>query len=481
MRFAKITFALALMQLILPGCAHKGALIEADYVFENINLVPMTEEIVLTDKAVAVRDGVVVAIIDRDESSHVRAEKRIDGGGAYLLPGLTDMHVHLRMDPRAFFNLQLANGVTTAHNMGDGDGGGKIDHVVLRADVAGGKIDGPRYLISGPQIHKEQLPTSAEVQAVLDNHAARGFDTIKVHGDLAPDVYDALIEGTHARGFRVTGHAQHMMPLAQTLRMDAMEHMEEFLYMSRDEAFATTAVGSEDNFNNAYYANIARLADAEYRAAIVRDVAASGIYVDTSLIIYAMLPVYLDDQRFEALHDDPRLAYLPEWTRKDYLDPEKNPYRTGLAPAFKDFLDRVGANTTPAQHFSQNIELLSTLMVELNEAGVPLLLGTDAFGALVPGFAAHQELEMMVGAGLTPYEALQTGTVNAARYLGEDDEAGTIEVGKRADFILVAGNPLENVRNAAAVRGVFSLGKWRSAHDIKAMLEQAKELASDVN
>jgi imidazolonepropionase-like amidohydrolase len=85
---------------------------------------------------------------------------------------------------------------------------------------------------------------------------------------------------------------------------------------------------------------------------------------------------------------------------------------------------------------------------------------------------------MMVAAGLAPYEALQTGTVNAARYLGEADEAGTIEAGKRADFILVAGNPLEDVRNAAAVRGVFSLGKWRSTHDLQAMLEQAKELAS---
>jgi imidazolonepropionase-like amidohydrolase len=481
MRFAKITFAFTLMPLILPGCAHMSAPIEADYVFENVNLVPMNEEIVLADKAVAVRDGVIVAIIGEDESPHVRTGRRIDGGGTYLLPGLADMHVHLRIDPRAFFNLQLANGVTTVHNMGNGDGGGKIDHVALRADVAAGKTDGPRYLISGPQLHKEQLSTPADVRAVLDNHLAHGFDTIKVHGNLAPDVYDALIEGAHARGFRVTGHAQRMMPLAQTLRMDAMEHIEEFLYMSRDDVFATAAAGSEDNFLDACYANIARLADAEYRAAIVRDVAASGIYVDATLIIYAMLPVYFDDQRFGALHGDPRLAYVPEQIRKGYLDPEKNPYRDGLAPALRDFLDKVGADTTPADHVAQNIEMLSTLMGELHEAGVPLLLGTDAFGALVPGFAVHQELEMMVAAELTPYEALQTGTVNAARYLGEAGEAGTIEVGKRADFILVAGNPLKDVGNAAAVRGVFSQGKWRSAHDLQVMLEQAKELVSNAN
>ena len=85
----------------------------------------------------------------------------------------------------------------------------------------------------------------------------------------------------------------------------------------------------------------------------------------------------------------------------------------------------------------------------------------------------------MVAAGLTPYEALRTGTVNAAAYLGEADSAGTVEVGKRADFVLVADNPLADIGNAADVSGVFSHGKWRSASDIANMLAEAKRLSAD--
>jgi cytosine/adenosine deaminase-related metal-dependent hydrolase len=231
-----------------------------------------------------VRDGIIVAIVDKAKSSRIQANERIDGHGAYLMPGLSDMHVHLRMDPQDFFDLNLASGITTVFNMGIGDGGGKYDHLTLRADIVAGKQDGPRYLVSGPQLEAPRLQSVADVEAALEEHAERGYDTIKVHGDLAPDVYDALVEGAHTRGFRITGHGQHMMPLAQTLRLDAVEHLEEFLYTSRDNRFGDVAVGSVDSYLNAYYENIARLEDPAYRASIVADVAASGVYWDPTLI-----------------------------------------------------------------------------------------------------------------------------------------------------------------------------------------------------
>ena len=435
----------------------------------------MNEEIILEGQSVAVRDGIIVAIVDKAKSSQIHANERIDGHGNYLMPGLSDMHTHLRMDPQDFFDLNLANGVTTVFNMGIGDGSGKYDHLALRADIAAGKLDGPRYLVSGPQLEAPQLQSVAGVKTALEEHAGRGYDTIKVHGDLAPDVYDALVEGAHARGFRITGHAQHMMPLAQTLRLDAVEHLEEFLYTSRDDRFGELAAGSVDNYLNAYYENIARLENPAYRASIVADVAASGVYWDPTLVIYTMLPIYVTDDTFKALHSDPRLDYLPKKTRKSYLDWENNEYRAGLAPLFRKYLEKIGDDSTLEEHFDHNIEILNEMMLELHDAGVPLLLGSDAFGALVPGFAPHQELELMVAAGLSPYEALRTGTVNAAAYLREVDKAGTVETGKRADIILVAANPLDNVRNAARVRGVFTHAKWHSATELEARMAQVKE------
>jgi imidazolonepropionase-like amidohydrolase len=158
--------------------------------------------------------------------------------------------------------------------------------------------------------------------------------------------------------------------------------------------------------------------------------------------------------------------------RRESLDTEKNEYRAGLVPVFSKFLLSVKDQSSVKGHFERNMKILLTLIKELHDAGVPLLVGSDAFGALVPGFAQHQEMELFVKAGLTPYEALRAATVNAAKYLGEDANAGTIEVGKRADFILLGANPLSNIKNAAEVRGVFTHGKWYPAENLEMRLSR---------
>ncbi len=470
-------FGISLVSLAAISCTTQQATIEADYIFENVYIVPLTKEVVLANKAVAVRNGEIVAILDQSSAVDIEAHTRIDAAGKYLMPGLTDMHIHMRMDPQAAFNLFLANGVTTVFNMGlaDRNGDVEVDHLQLRADVAAGRIDGPRYLVSGPQLHAEELPTLAEVEPMLDHHVEQGYDVIKVHGPLGNDVYDSLISGARARGLRITGHTQHLRPLSDSLHVDAIEHMEEFVYVSRDSAHGEAAAGSLDNYLKAYFPHAERMSDPAYRDPVVRDVAESGIYVDPTLIIYKYILNYISDDRFADLQSDERLAYLPKRTRDEYMNPETNEYRTGFATVLGEYL---GGQDAVVAHTERNIETFSALLFEMHEAGVPLLLGTDLFGAVVPGFSAHQELELMVDAGLTPYQALLTGTVNVAAYLGESDSAGTVEVGKRADFILISDNPLADIGNASDVSGVFSHGKWRPASDLAKMLSEAKDLAA---
>jgi hypothetical protein len=266
--------------------------------------------------------------------------------------------------------------------------------------------------------------------------------------------------------------------------MDCIEHVEELLYISRDATlgqeakFGVEQNGNINNFLTAYYHNLSRLRDPAYRAEVVKEVADSGRYFDPTLIIYSMIPIYVSDEAFAALANDPRLIYLPQSMRSESLDKEKNEYRAGLVPVFSRFLHSVGDQSSVKEHFDRNMELLLTLTRELHDAGVPLLVGSDVFGALVPGFAQHQEMELLVKAGLTPYEVLQATTVTAAKYLGEYEEAGTIEVGKRADFILLGANPLERIQNAADVRGVFTHGKWHSTVDLKARLSQVAQHSS---
>jgi len=468
---------LSLVALAAIGCTTQQATLEADYVFENVNIVPLNEEVVLANKAVAVRGGEIVAILDQCSAGDIEASLRVDGAGQYLMPGLADMHIHMRMDPQAAFNLFLANGVTTVFNMGLADRNGdiEINHLLLRDDVAAGRMDGPRYLVSGPQLHAEELPAVADVGPTLDEHVAQGYDVIKVHGPLDNEVYDSLINGARERGLRITGHAQHLRPLSQSLRQHAIEHMEEFLYVSRDPAHGKAAAGSLENYLEAYFPHAERMSDPAYRAPLVREVAESGVYIDPTLIIYKYILIYVSDELFTELQSDERLVYLPKHTRDGYMNPETNEYRTGFAKVLGEHL---GGQEGVVAHTARNVETLSALLFEMHEAGVPLLLGTDLFGAVVPGFSAHQELELMVDAGLTPFEALRTGTVNVAAYLGETETAGTVEVGKRADFILVPNNPLDDIANAADLSGVFSHGKWHPASDLAEMLGEAKALSA---
>jgi imidazolonepropionase-like amidohydrolase len=105
------------------------------------------------------------------------------------------------------------------------------------------------------------------------------------------------------------------------------------------------------------------------------------------------------------------------------------------------------------------------------DAGVNLLLGTDApIPAVVPGFAAHEELLNFVEAGLTPYQALETATINPARYLGREKEFGSVEAGKRADLILIEASPLDDIKNTKKLAGVMIRGKWFSKSDLKQTL-----------
>lgn len=457
---------LSMSLLFTVGCEAQPQTTAADFVIENVHVVPLNEEVVLQNRAIAVRDGEIIGIVDQSAADNYVASQRIDGGGRYVMPGLADMHIHMRMNPQAAFNMYLANGVTTVTNMGLADSYGdfEIDHVQLRADVAAGRMAGPRYRVSGSQLTAEQLATVANVAPLLDRHGEQGYDVIKIHGDLSPDVYDALIKGAHERGFRVTGHTQHLMPLEHSLRMDSIQHVEEFAYVSRDPAFGEAAAGSLENFIQAYYRNVERMEDPVYRATVVREVAESGIYIDATLIIYKMLSVWADDEQFSKLPNDELLAYLPKSTVEHWLG-SGNPYRQ------EDF-------PLTVEHLNSNFEIFSALLFELHEAGVPLLLGTDAFGTLAPGFSIHRELELMVVAGLTPYEALRTGTVNVAAYLDQSDTAGTIEVGQRADFILVEGNPLIDIANSGEVRGVYLQNTWHSQIDLVSLLDEARALSA---
>jgi imidazolonepropionase-like amidohydrolase len=436
-------FLLLLCCYFFSGCTINEAS-TVDYIVERVQVIPMAKPGVLRDSAVLIDNGKIINIIKQSTAYKVKATQRIDGEGRYLMPGLSDMHVHVRWNPQEMFNLFLANGVTTVANMRLKDGG--FDHLALREKINSGAILGPRYLLSGPHL-EEGFPGSIdEVGRVLDEHVRNKIDFVKVHGDLKPDIYQAIITGARQRGLKVIGHAQHRMPLKNSLALNALEHMEEFLYVALDQklANATTA-----DFLPTYRANVDRLLAEHYRAEVVDEVAESNIYIDPTLIVYKMVGVWQSDEHLSALKNNPDLRYLPDDVKEFWLNPATNPYQEKDFPITKAEVDK-------------NLRVMLRLTKDLHDKGVPMLSGTDTFGTLVPGISLHEELAMLVEAGLSPFEALQCSTVNVAAYLGEAGKAGVIQAGARADFILLDKNPLQDIKNSRSVSGVFTRGQWLS-------------------
>ncbi|WP_018997024.1 amidohydrolase family protein [Hirschia maritima] len=442
-----------LLSVILIGCVtHNPPPVEADYIFENVNIIPMDVEVVNPNQAVAVRNGQIVAIVDQAQSSHIRASIHVDGNGRYLMPGLADMHVHIRWDPAKMFKLYLANGVTTVFNMSLSDGSGQYDHVALREKVQNGDMLGPRYLISGPQLHKEEVPDLAAVTSILEQHEEHKYDLIKVHGDLSSEVFDALVSGARKRNLRIGGHSQHKRPINDSLQLDILEHVEELLYVAPDDTFVEA--NDLESFLKAYRANVEKLANSEYRTSIAKTFAESGTFIDPTLIVYATLPIWADDDQLHQLRFNEMMRFLPKDVKDYWLSEETNPYQEDGFPL-------------TVQEIKHNFEIMLKLTKDLNDAGVSLLTGTDGFGTLVPGFSLQQEFDLMLDAGLSPYEVLRASTVNVAEYLGEQEISGIIRPEYRADFILLDENPLTNIKNISSVSGVYSSGTWLSRKDIE--------------
>lgn len=453
------TMWIVLSLIFLSSCAaNKNLGIEADFIVENVNVIAMDKPVAMNNMAVAIKQDKIVAIINQAKAHTIKTKSRIDGEGRYLMPGLADMHVHVRWNPQTMFNLFLAHGVTTVTNMRLADGEGKIDHLKLRDQIASGEIVGPRYLVSGAHLEGDFPATVADVERVLDDHKKNHIDFVKIHGDLDTDIYNAVIAGAKQRGLKVIGHAQHQQPLKNSLTLDSLEHMEELLYVSRDSPFASD---NQNDFLSAYRANAVRLLDTHYREKVVNDIAASGIYMDPTLIVYKMVGEWASDERLSAMRDNPELQYLPTDVREYWLNPATNPYQEEGFPITKAEVDK-------------NLTLLFLLTKELRDAGVPLMTGTDTFGTLVPGLSLHQELQLFVAAGLSPFEALKCSTVNVAAYLSEAGTSGVIQVGARADFILLDKNPLVDIDNSRSISGVYTHGRWFSRSDIGVLLESAR-------
>lgn len=420
----------------------------------GVDVVPMDRERVLRDQVVLVRDGRIAAMGAEGDVAIPEEALTVDASGKYLVPGLADMHVHVRGSPsdvEQVLALWVAAGVTTVLNLD-----GRPEHLTLRRRIESDELLGPRLFTSGPSL-RGPPGSYEEGREAVRRQEERGYGFIKVYSFLPAAAYRGVIAEAGARQMPVVGHAVRAAGGIEAALASGQHvvHMEEFVYGHfRKDVRRDFFPDEPDGASRA----LGELLDESAIDGLAEDVAASGIYVTPNLVAYHMILQQVRD--LESLLARPEVRYVPESILDDWR-PENNGYtnRSNL-PRFEAIL----ATTFP---------FLQKLTAAFQRAGVPLLAGTDAsIPVLVPGFSTHDDLQELVAAGLTPYEALSAATRIPARFLQTDTRSGTVEVGKNADLVLLEDDPLDDVANTRAIAGVVIRGRWLDRSDLDALLQR---------
>jgi imidazolonepropionase-like amidohydrolase len=414
--------------------------IDSRIVFRNVSILPMDSERVLRNQTVVVKNGNIVAI---DEARKVAIPTHavvIDGSGKYLLPGLADMHVHT--DP-SDFSLFLANGITTVREMN-----GSADHLKWRAELASRELLGPHLFVASTMIAGEKqryrhvLVTSPDQGAkVVKEFAEQQYDFIKVYNGLSRAVYDQIIQTAKEEKIPVVGHIPKAVGLDHALEsgQKSIEHTEQIEY----------ATASFDSPLSSQQADTVA-------AQIVR----ANAWVTPTLASQQVL-CRQGTAWFNSLFDKPEMKFVDSSTLS-WWSSLKEPH-SHAGPS------KNGGADLGSAFFSSQVNLVKSL----NRLHALILAGTDTPNPLlVPGFSLHDELRNLHDAGLTNFEVLQTATTNPAAFLGLLAESGTVEIGKRADLVLVDDNPLQNLETLRTPFGVMLGGKWLSKSQLKDLLNK---------
>lgn len=417
--------------------------------FVGVHVVPMDREALLENHTVIVAGGRIQRIGPAGRVPVPDGALRVDARGKYLMPGLAEMHAHIpptevtdeQVEP--LFLLYLANGITTVRGML-----GHASHLALRDRVARGQLLGPRIYTSGPSLNGNSIPSPDSARAAVRHQKAMGYDFLKIHPGLTRASYDAMADEARRLGIPFAGHVPADVGLGRALeaRQATIDHLDGYVE-ALVPAGAATGASQFFGFNKIAHADLARIPDLTRatRDARVWNVPTMSLFID-----------FVSGESPEALAVRPENRYMPRAQIENWMSAVRN------ARANEAF------SAESARRF---LETRSAILTALHRAGARLLLGSDAPQVFnVPGFSIHQELRALVDAGLTPYEALATGTRNVAIYFGAEEEFGTIAEGKAADLILLDANPLADVRNVQRRAGVVVRGRWLPEEELQRRL-----------
>jgi imidazolonepropionase-like amidohydrolase len=467
-RFIPVVAAVCLFLLGSQPLAAQYWSLQDTTVITDVNIVDVRTGEIRADQIVIIEKNRIVAVGPRKQMRYPRnAPVIVNGRGSFLIPGLWDMHVHLIFGdwfPLAqgiSLPLFVANGITSVRDMGS-----ELETVqAWRNEIESGRLLGPRIMTSGPMLDgpKPRFPSSMAIATPEDGRAAvdklklAGADFIKLQSLIPHDAVFAIAEEARKQEIPFEGHVPDSVRASEmsSAGMHSFEHLigifegsspleDEFLKGEKNETKFLASYDPE-------------------RAATLAALLAKNQTWQCPTLVWERGGNLIDVTDFSK---DARAKYVPtywkEHTWKIFADAVKTEFNADDLETRKKFIDK-------------ELEIVQLL----HKAGVPFLAGTDTPpGVYVfPGFSLHEELQRFVAAGFTPLEALQTATLNPARFFQMEAQLGTIEKGKFADMVFLDANPLEDIRNTQKVTGVILNGTYFSKADLQKILQRVEESA----
>jgi imidazolonepropionase-like amidohydrolase len=402
----------------------------------------------------------------------------IDAKGMYVIPGLWDMHTHAYFGwPKEFGDtyvlpMFIANGITGIRDMGS-----DLDAVLAaRGQVSTHKLVGPRLVISGPMLDGPKvafaasmaIETPADGIKAVDSLAARGVDFIKIQSGVPRDAYFVIAAEAKKIGIPFEGHVPDAIRASEAIDAGqrTFEHLIGIFEASTPDEDSLIrrryGAGKTPTENKSLTTFLDRY-DATREAAIIRRLARDTVWQCPTL--YWERGQWLVD--LIDYTQDPDIAYVPKmWVAKNFPSSAKS-----IAASM---------DTDPLAVRRRFVEHELDIVRRLHAAGVPLLAGTDTPAGVdvTPGISLHLELQRFVAAGLSPLVALQTATINPARFFGKTAEYGSVAAGRVADLVILRSNPLEKIENTRTIAGVVADGKYWSEADLDQLRERLKKVAA---
>lgn len=430
------------------------ALFAQSLVIKSVQVLTMDSDQIQQDQTIIIEEG-WIDWVGPDSEADYPEDANIVEGNFYVMPGLAEMHAHIpspNQGEKAMVNtlaLYLSQGMTTIRGML-----GDPAHLELRARAEESDFLSPRILTSGPSFNGNSARTPEISRQMVRDQIDAGYDLLKFHPGISLENFNAITEEANRLGIEFSGHISEGIGLRRSLEagQGTIEHFDKYVEFLTGDAKKESGSVIYFGYEETPRVNVSLIDDA---AEITNDAGAWVVPTNTLLE-----NVFNPELSVEEMQQWPGMEFMAE----------------NVVNGWSDFVRQVrNSDDYDEEQARRYLDIRKQLTLAIHEHGNRLLLGADAPQIFnPPGFAAHRELELMVESGLTPFQSLQTGTVNVGRYLHEEDTVGKVAMGYRADLILLDANPLESIPFQDHIKGVVYRGHYLNSQELDTLLENLK-------